>query len=337
MASRDTISMTKQSGLSSFWANAAQREFSDKPPSLEGEGSHFAWSLSAGSRWKGAAVFLSKSLAKYHTYGGYMEFQITEHEFDGGGIYIEAVCYLCEKRFEVGPTIFRLSKREQKDDYFEMAGNICGQCATAHPDEFRGMWRATVRRTEREIMAVQFKRARLVEKRELLDGLLAEVDMGIEDCDDKIAKYREINRDMTAWADYAEIYVPLVSGPKPLQDGTDFLDDILCGGEFEAKDGYIYVLASADGHYKIGRTRDVPSRVNALKIQLPYEVELLETYYVIDCVRAERLLHEHFADRRMNGEWFRLSETDIEWLKGLKRRDNQIREIEPGESKEASS
>lgn len=63
------MNVTKQSGLLSFWTQATQGEFSDKPPSLKGEGSHFAWSLSVGSRWKGAAVFLSMSLPKYHTGG----------------------------------------------------------------------------------------------------------------------------------------------------------------------------------------------------------------------------------------------------------------------------
>lgn len=79
--------------------------------------------------------------------------------------------------------------------------------------------------------------------------------------------------------------------------------------------GFVYLIGSEQGHFKIGRTKDVPSRFNTLSIQLPFKIELLHSIEVEDCIRAEAFLHEKFSDKRLNGEWFSLEEIDIEWIK----------------------
>lgn len=81
--------------------------------------------------------------------------------------------------------------------------------------------------------------------------------------------------------------------------------------------GYIYLVASLEGHYKIGRSKDVPTRVNTLSIQLPFRVELLHSFSADDYVRAEQIIHERFSHLRLNGEWFRLGEEEIEWFRSL--------------------
>ena len=50
---------------------------------------------------------------------------------------------------------------------------------------------------------------------------------------------------------------------------------------------------------------------------LPFEIELVHTIKTDDMVEIERFLHEKFADQRTNGEWFCLSDDDIEWLKDI--------------------
>lgn len=83
-------------------------------------------------------------------------------------------------------------------------------------------------------------------------------------------------------------------------------------------DGYVYILGAPD-FYKIGRAKDVDSRVKQLAIQLPWAVDVIHTIPCEDYARSERALHERFSDRRANGEWFLLGEGDLEYIKSIKR------------------
>jgi hypothetical protein len=83
--------------------------------------------------------------------------------------------------------------------------------------------------------------------------------------------------------------------------------------------GYVYILSTADGYFKIGQSRDVSARISRLRIQLPFPVELehvVGTY--IAPSKAESFLHNKFKHYRMNGEWFRLPREAVDWLKTLK-------------------
>lgn len=84
-----------------------------------------------------------------------------------------------------------------------------------------------------------------------------------------------------------------------------------------AKAGFVYLISSPDGHYKIGCSKDVPTRSKALGIQLPYPVELIHTIKASDMYWAEGHLHNTYSDKRTNGEWFRLEDADVEWIKSL--------------------
>jgi hypothetical protein len=81
--------------------------------------------------------------------------------------------------------------------------------------------------------------------------------------------------------------------------------------------GYVYLLGSPDGYCKIGRAKTLTSRLTSIALQLPFKVELLHSIKVSDPVWAERHLHQKFASCRMNGEWFLLSDADINWIKSL--------------------
>lgn len=80
--------------------------------------------------------------------------------------------------------------------------------------------------------------------------------------------------------------------------------------------GWVYILNSSVGYYKIGRARILDARITQLQIQLPFKVTLEHAIESDDHEWAEQTIHERFADRRMNGEWFALTEADIAWLKG---------------------
>lgn len=76
------------------------------------------------------------------------------------------------------------------------------------------------------------------------------------------------------------------------------------------KPGYVYVVRCGE-HYKIGMTADPLRRMPQLALQLPHPPELVSLQSVSDAVGEERRLHERFAAKRLNGEWFALDEADL--------------------------
>ncbi len=83
--------------------------------------------------------------------------------------------------------------------------------------------------------------------------------------------------------------------------------------------GYVYLIQSDTGYYKIGRTKNPDNRLETFKVTLPFAVEYLTTMYSLDMYALERQLHEHFANKRVDGEWFALDELDVQYLKELGR------------------
>jgi hypothetical protein len=81
--------------------------------------------------------------------------------------------------------------------------------------------------------------------------------------------------------------------------------------------GFVYLLKCEIGPYKIGRAKEVSERIKTLAIQLPFDVRLVHHFPADDCVAAEAFLHGRFADRRLRGEWFDLTEEDVAWIGGI--------------------
>lgn len=79
--------------------------------------------------------------------------------------------------------------------------------------------------------------------------------------------------------------------------------------------GYVYVLRSDNGKFKIGKTGDPKNRFKTLGIQLPYKLETVMCLSVDDMDDTESFLHLKYANQRLNGEWFELSNSDIEEIR----------------------
>ncbi len=74
--------------------------------------------------------------------------------------------------------------------------------------------------------------------------------------------------------------------------------------------GFVY-LYKGEGFYKIGRSNNVERRDREIKLQLPFKVELIHTIETSDPPRTEKYWHNHFKSKRLNGEWFQLSNSDV--------------------------
>ena len=81
--------------------------------------------------------------------------------------------------------------------------------------------------------------------------------------------------------------------------------------------GFIYLARSADGKYKIGHSRDVRKRMQSLQTGVHKKLQLVAKVKTSNCSALERICHRRFAAKRLRGEWFNLTENDIQWVKGL--------------------
>lgn len=78
----------------------------------------------------------------------------------------------------------------------------------------------------------------------------------------------------------------------------------------------VYVMLNKrNGYYKIGRARNVLHRERTLQAEDP-DTEIL--FFIEGTISTETLLHNHFSEQRIRGEWFRLTNEDIEFIKAFK-------------------
>lgn len=96
-----------------------------------------------------------------------------------------------------------------------------------------------------------------------------------------------------------------------LSKREQFLDETFNSFDVEHV-GHVYCLGSSLGYYKIGYTTNLYRRFTDFGVKLPFDVwlEYCKIYY--DCAWGERYWHLSFEDKRVNGEWFKLNEIDLD-------------------------
>lgn len=80
-------------------------------------------------------------------------------------------------------------------------------------------------------------------------------------------------------------------------------------------DPSLYLVGSDVGLTKIGLATNVPARVSDMQVGSPSILTLLFMYTTPLAYTVESILHKKYRDKNTHGEWFRLSDVDIEWIK----------------------
>ena len=83
--------------------------------------------------------------------------------------------------------------------------------------------------------------------------------------------------------------------------------------------GCVYLIGEIgnEGRYKIGSTRakDVNKRLKQLQTGNSSELYIKESFETEYPFKIEKMLHNHFKSSNLMGEWFELSESDVETFK----------------------
>jgi hypothetical protein len=80
---------------------------------------------------------------------------------------------------------------------------------------------------------------------------------------------------------------------------------------------YVYLIYAETGQYKIGRTTNPHSRLASLQSSSPVKLKLLWYTESKNARQLEKDLHREFAPNHALGEWFNLSDQDVELIKEI--------------------
>lgn len=81
--------------------------------------------------------------------------------------------------------------------------------------------------------------------------------------------------------------------------------------------GYVYLLEAENNIYKIGRSRDLKTRVLTIQMHSPVKVILLHRFQSKNSIIAEETLHKKYAAKRKHGEWFDLNDREVNEIKAI--------------------
>jgi hypothetical protein len=127
----------------------------------------------------------------------------------------------------------------------------------------------------------------------------------------------------TISVDYLDIYMEdarflLQVGYDPfgLSDIIEIIKKEIKSRRFNNKlsPGFVYLIKSVDGFYKIGMSEKPIKRISHLGVKLPFPIEVKHLIKTNQRYKAEKIFQNRFEDKRVRGEWFSLNEADIDYI-----------------------
>lgn len=96
---------------------------------------------------------------------------------------------------------------------------------------------------------------------------------------------------------------------KEEKENRDRLNEVL----FSDVNGYVYFMKSKINNWlKIGVSKNPATRQNRIQTKLPFEIDIVKQIASSNPYKLENNLHILYEDKRMNGEWFDLTDEEIE-------------------------
>lgn len=127
-----------------------------------------------------------------------------------------------------------------------------------------------------------------------------------------VAGVIEYSKNKDGYNDIVELCMPVLKKALDNQESEQYKDN---GQE---RIGEVYLFKSGR-YYKIGMTNDTVRRGSELRIQLPEKMDLIHSIKTDDPSGVEAYWHRRFDTKRLNGEWFDLSSSDIKAFKRWRR------------------
>lgn len=84
------------------------------------------------------------------------------------------------------------------------------------------------------------------------------------------------------------------------------------------KEGYVYLLHSENGFYKIGKAKVVRQRLKDWQRTYPLKITLVHSIACKDRGAVENTLHNMFKKKRAQLEWYKLDEDDVKHILSLR-------------------
>lgn len=83
------------------------------------------------------------------------------------------------------------------------------------------------------------------------------------------------------------------------------------------KEGYIYLIKSENGYYKIGRSANVDRRLSQHEMDYPMKLRVIHSFQSSNVRHDEKRLLKAFERKQLRGEWFELDGYDVAWFRDI--------------------